>query len=83
VMMNPKGPPVVAGTGGLRKIRFAKKGHGKSSGYRVGYVYFEEYGTIGLLAVYSKSDQADIPPAQRLAIKKGIEAMHGWIESGG
>lgn len=82
-MMNPKGSPVISGTGGLRKVRFARRGQGKRGGYRIGYVYFEAYGTIALLAVYAKNDQADIPMAQRAAIKKGIENMLKWIEGGG
>jgi hypothetical protein len=35
----------------------------------MGYVYFEEHGTIALLAAYAKNDEADIPMAQRAAIK--------------
>lgn len=83
VMMNPKGSPVIPGTGGLRKVRFARRGQGKRGGFRIGYVYFEEYGTIALLAVYAKNDDADIPMGQRATIKKGIENMLKWIESGG
>lgn len=83
VMMNPKGSPVVRGTGGLRKCRFAKKGRGKSGSSRIGYVYFEEFGVIALLAVYAKDDQEDIPMAQRATIKKAVEQLYRWIENGG
>src|SRR5258706_7947591 len=60
---SPERWPVIAGTGGLRKVRFArvKSSRGKSGSYRVGYVYFEEFGVIGLIAVYAKKDQATIP----------------------
>jgi hypothetical protein len=83
VMMNPKGAPVVPGTGGLRKCRFARKGRGKSGSYRVGYVYFEQFGVIALLAVYAKNEQGEIPMAQRRQIKEAIGELHAWLEGGG
>jgi hypothetical protein len=85
VMMNPKGSPVIPGTGGLRKCRFAVKsrGRGKSGAYRIGYVYFEKFGVIGLLAVYAKNDQVEIPMSQRAEIKKAINILYRWISNGG
>lgn len=45
IMTNPQGPPVVKGTGGLRKLRFSPAGlnRGKSGAHRIGYAYFETY----------------------------------------
>ena len=40
IMMKPHKYPVMQGTGGLRKARFAFKHHGKSGGVRVCYVDF-------------------------------------------
>jgi hypothetical protein len=77
VMMQPKGFPVVPGTGGLRKLRFATSGKGKRGSFRVGY------GTICLLAVYAKNDQRDIPAAQRAEIRKLITGLHQWVAGGG
>lgn len=37
---NPQSGDVIPGTGGLRKIRVAAKGHGKSGGARVIYYHF-------------------------------------------
>ena len=47
--VQPKLAPVMEGTGGLRKLRFARtgRGRGKSGSFRIGYVYFEELGGIG------------------------------------
>lgn len=77
----PEKSPVVKGTGGLRKCRFARANSnaGKSGGYRIGYVYFEEFGVIGLIAVYSKKDQDDIPAAQRPLIKEAIKRLREWV----
>ncbi|MFC4527500.1 hypothetical protein [Dyella halodurans] len=37
---DPEAGDVIPGTGGLRKIRMAAKGHGKRGGARVIYYYF-------------------------------------------
>ncbi len=73
--------PVFGGTGGLRKMRFAspKSNRGKSDSFRVGYVYFEEFGVIGLIAVYAKKDQATIPAAQKAQIKRAIDQLRNWV----
>src|SRR5258705_2816285 len=49
----PTMAPVVPGSGGLRKFRFAVPGsqRGKSGAYRVFYVYFEDYGHVILWAI--------------------------------
>lgn len=83
VMIQPKSFPIVPGTGGLRKARFARKGQGKSGGYRVGFAYFEEYGVIAAIAVYAKKDEADIPAAQRAVIKELIGRLERWLADGG
>ncbi len=53
IMCGPANAPVVAGTGGLRKIRFARSNtnRGKSGGARIGYVYVPEFDTVGIVAV--------------------------------
>jgi len=85
IMVQPKSGMVVKGTGGLRKGRFSPPGSGKGKrgSYRVGYVYFEEFGVIALLAIYAKSDESDIPAAQKPAIKKLITRLHEWLAAGG
>jgi hypothetical protein len=75
VGMQPKGHPVIRGTGGLRKLRFAsvRRAKGKSGGVRVLYVYFDEYGIVLLLAAYAKSEQDDIPESHKKAYRQFIE----------
>jgi mRNA-degrading endonuclease RelE of RelBE toxin-antitoxin system len=57
IAMAPVGPPVIKGTGGVRKIRFAdpKSNRGKSGGYRVCYAYFEECRIVLLMQIYPKN----------------------------
>jgi hypothetical protein len=70
IMLDPKRPPVVKRTGGLRKIRFAPAGWnvGKSGAVRVGYTYLEEYGTALLIIAYGKNEKDDLTPAEERAI---------------
>jgi len=48
---------VIQGTGGLRKVRIARPGKGKSGGARVIYYYHNEDKPILLLLIYAKADQ--------------------------
>src|SRR6185312_7330716 len=51
ILASPERYPVIRGTGGLRKIRFApsREARGKSGAYRIGYVRFREFGFILLV----------------------------------
>jgi hypothetical protein len=75
-MLGPKHAPVVKGTGGLRKIRFSPPGWnvGKSGALRIGYAYSERESIVLLVTAYAKHDKADLKPAERAAIKKGLRA---------
>jgi hypothetical protein len=73
-MCSPKTPPVIPGTGGLRKLRFApaKWGTGKSGAARVCYVYFEEYGIVLLVYVYDKRQQDNLSDTEKKVIRDYI-----------
>jgi hypothetical protein len=78
IMMQPKGAPVVSGTGGLRKLRFASEttASGKRGGIRVCYVYFEEWRTVLLVTAYAKNRKDDLSAAE----KKRIQGIIGDID---
>jgi hypothetical protein len=71
IMSHPTGYPVVPGTGGLRKLRFSppEARFGKSGGFRVCYVYFEEFGIVFLVYVYTKHEKDDLNAGERNAIR--------------
>jgi hypothetical protein len=75
IMSDPKGPPVIKGTGGLRKLRFSPVGwgKGKSGALRVVYVHYEEFGNVLLVAVYPKNVKDDLSVKECKAIKAMIE----------
>ncbi len=75
IMANPTSAPVIPGTGGLRKLRFApaRWSKGKSGAVRVCYVYFKEFGIVLLVIAYAKSKRDDIPAAQKKSLRRFIQ----------
>jgi len=73
LIRNPQAGDVIAGTGGLRKVRVALQGRGKRGGARVIYYWFSERAQIGLLMMYPKNAQADLSATQRKALRDVIE----------
>ena len=60
LLNNPEAGKVIPGSGGLRKLRWTAKGHGKSGGIRVIYYWFVSRDTILLLFAYSKNEKDDL-----------------------
>jgi hypothetical protein len=77
ISSDPTGPPVISGTGGMRKIRFASKksGSGKSSGVRVCYACYPQYELIYLCAVFAKNEQANLTNAERADYKAVLKRI--------
>jgi hypothetical protein len=67
--LNPTAGDVIPGTGGCRKVRWARQGMGKQGGVRIVYFNFNEAGVLLLLAIYAKSAQSNISARD---IKKAI-----------
>ena len=73
LVLNPSMGDVIEGTGGIRKIRVAAKGHGKRGGARVIYYHFVCDAVIALLMIYPKNEQQDLTADERKALKAVIE----------
>ena len=66
------------GSGGIRKIRWRKKGQGKRGGTRVIYHWLVADDQIHLLTLYGKGVKDDLSPAERAAWRKVVEEIkHG------
>ena len=65
---NPDEGDEIQGTGGVRKIRFAARGKGKSGGTRVIYYYLDDGIPLFALLIYGKDEQDDLTPDQRRAV---------------
>jgi len=70
---NPDAGDVVKGSGGVRKVRWARQGSGKSSGVRVLYFAKSAAGQIYLLVIYAKSVRDSIPGQTLKKIKEAME----------
>src|SRR5688572_26954774 len=67
---NPQAGVVMSGTGGARKVRFPRRGKGKSGGYRTVHYYAAEDVPVFLLALIDKTRQENLSKAQRNDLAK-------------
>lgn len=58
------------GTGGVRKLRWARAGRGKSGGVRVIYFYYNEGIPLYLLTIYGKNEKDNLSAAERNGLAK-------------
>ncbi len=73
ISANPIGGNVVRGSGGVRKVRWAQQGKGKSGGARIIYYNRLANGEIWLLTIYAKGDRSTIPAHELRLIKETID----------
>lgn len=73
IAANPTAGSVVRGSGGIRKVRWARKGRGKSGGARVIYFNRLANGEIWLLTIYAKGYKSTIPAHELKLIKEAID----------
>ena len=83
LLKNPEAGDIMVGTGGLKKIRVAFQGRGKSRSSRVCYVDFATFAKTYLIQVFSKEEQSNLTDAEKNAVKKvigilKIEAARNW-----
>lgn len=72
---DPKSGVMMQGTGGIRKIRFAVKGKGKSSGSRVCYVDFAVFDTIYFISVFSKNEKENLTNEEKNILKTLVKEL--------
>jgi mRNA-degrading endonuclease RelE of RelBE toxin-antitoxin system len=73
LLQNPEVGKIVRGSGGVRKVRWAITGKGKSGGVRVIYYFKKQDDEIWLLTIYSKNELESIPAHVLRQIAKEIE----------
>jgi hypothetical protein len=76
----PEDHPVIPGTGGFRKARWARRGQGKSGGFRVVYFFIAEPGRIYLASIYAKSRKQTLSAADRNVFAKLAAHIKGAMK---
>lgn len=75
--------PVVPGTGGLRKMRFAPRagGKGKRGGYRICYAFIPRFSSIVLIFVYPKNKKDNLNTSEKKNVKELLKQLEQEFES--
>lgn len=72
---NPTAGDLIQGTGGVRKLRWALEGRGKSGGARVIYFYHNAGVPVFALTAYAKNDRSDLSQQDRNDLKLLTEVL--------
>lgn len=75
IMKNPEVGKIINGSGGVRKVRWARKGMGKSGGVRTIYYWTKIRDQVYMLTMYSKSEKENIDKKTLAQISKELEGM--------
>ena len=73
IACNPEAGAVIRGSGGVRKVRWAREGTGKSGGVRIIYLARNEAGEVYLLTLYAKSESENISLNTLKEIRRALE----------
>ena len=71
MLKDPEAGDVIAGTGGLRKLRHGdvKRGKGKRGGLRIIYYWWEPKKQFWLFTLYDKDELDDLSPKEKAILK--------------
>lgn len=75
LLENPENAPVIQGTGGVRKLRWARKGRGKSGSLRTIYLDMRASGLIYLITVFGKDEKDNLSSEEKQAIKAYVKGL--------
>jgi mRNA-degrading endonuclease RelE of RelBE toxin-antitoxin system len=80
IARNPEAGDLIPASGGIRKVRWARRGSGKRGGVRIIYFFHDPAMPIYLLMIYAKARRDDLPAdawrtVQRLVAR--LKAAYG------
>lgn len=75
LLENPERGDTMGDTGGVRKIRAATEGRGKSGSARVAYLYVEERATVYFILAFPKNVQPNLTAAQKKVVREEAEGL--------
>ena len=74
LLANPRAGVVMVNTGGVRKVRAAQQGRGKSGSARVAYLYVPEQATVYFILAFPKNVQGNLTADQKKQVR-GVVAQ--------
>jgi len=72
---HPGSGVLMQGTGGIRKLRWARQGKGKSGGIRVIYYFHSEIMPLYLLAAFGKNEKANLSAEEKQLLAKAVNEI--------
>ncbi len=72
---NPSAGDLIQGTGGIRKIRWARGNKGKSGGVRVIYYYHSEIMPLYLLAMFGENEKSNISMEEKYLLSSMVKKL--------
>lgn len=79
---HPKAGDLILGTGGIRKLRWARSGMGKSGGGRAIYYYHSDTIPLFMLSAYGKNERANLSKAERNELAKLVDILADYAHGG-
>ena len=79
--VNPSAGVLIKGAGGIRKLRWARSGRGKSGGVRVVYYFHNQEMPLYLLTLFGKNEKATLSMEEKNTLSKLVrELVKSWSE---
>ncbi|WP_029890925.1 type II toxin-antitoxin system RelE/ParE family toxin [Polycyclovorans algicola] len=72
---HPCAGALMTGTGGIRKLRWAREGMGKSGGVRVIYYYHDKRIPLYLLSIFGKNQKVNLSKAEAIELSKLVKIL--------
>jgi len=72
---NPQAGDIIEGTGGVRKLRWAREGMGKRGGVRVIYYFHSERIPLYLLTLFAKNESSDLTMGERNSLAALVDQL--------
>jgi hypothetical protein len=68
---------LIAGTGGLRKVRVGRRGSGKRGGARVIYYFYNTDFPLLMLGLYAKNEKTDLTDREKKKLVNAVKEITG------
>ena len=79
--MQPNAGVLIKGAGGIRKLRWARSGRGKSGGVRVIYYFYNQAMPLYLLTLFGKNEKANITKEEKNILCRMVrELVKYWSQ---